>query len=80
MQRIYNELVAKVRNLTFEEAYVLLGRCGKIHAEPFLLQGVFISNEIFFNVVYKGIETTIFCVGKNHQCEVWDEYSIVGKE
>lgn len=67
----YAELCAMVANMSYEEAFKKLDGCN-LTADPIMIDGQWVSNNEFFDVKYKHIETSIFRVDDN-KCEVWEE-------
>ena len=70
----YAELCAMVANMTYEEAFKKLDG-HNLTADPIMMDGQWLSNNEFFDVKYKHIETSIFRVDKN-KCEVWEEFDL----
>jgi hypothetical protein len=70
----YAELCAEVANMTYEEAFKKLDG-HNLTADPIMIDGVWVSNNEFFDVRYKHIETSIFRVDDN-KCEVWEEFDL----
>ena len=70
----YAELCAMVANMTYEEAFKKLDGCN-LTADPIMIDGQWVSNNEFFDVKYKHIETSIFRVDDN-KCEVWEMFDL----
>lgn len=71
VEKEYKELCAMVANMTYEEAFKKLDGYN-LTADPIMMDGQWLSNNEFFDVKYKHIETSIFRADKN-KCEVWEE-------
>ena len=76
IEKEYNELVAMVSNMKYEDAFKKLNGCN-LTADPIICgkDGKLIALNEFFDVTYKHISTSIFRTEDNG-CEVWEEFNV----
>lgn len=70
----YAELCAMVADMSYENAFKKLDGYN-LTADPIMVDGQWVSNNEFFDVKYKHIETSIFRTDDN-KCEVWELFDL----